>query len=570
MTKYSKKPRPEDFGLKESEVNLIESMLKENKKANEINETVKKKINRIWTCSVIGYVIFFIIFWCNSEQNKSLAAFFVITLIWFGFTIGLHFRCSYKETAHVHHINPVGYEKFVNYIKALEQYKKDEELANKIAQQHLIYKTEITTKSVDTKLQAKTSSPIKQKSTTKTLEDKIAEKNPLSQPQTPIEKNVGKTFIPGMVIKHPTFGEGTIKTTKEDGKELRIYFTDSASYKLILSSLVELDIIYTPPQKSALSDLTKINKSTTKPVAKEPEKTKKEPEPIVKVYEKANIKLTQIQNDIFDEMINISKKYCLDLGIDERDSLVGVGLVNQEKLRFYILKRNSKVYVRFANSPRYIPLSKRSMPELYSLTKDINEEFEKDPDRYLLPRYQSRKVAEEKAALAKQQEEQKQLETVSAIPATKDIFTVDADTYDDTTKEAVISTEEEQVTSDIDYDKDIFRIVNTTLEKFISTKQEKSSYVIPQGVETIGESAFAENSILYDLTIPNSVTSIKDKAFYNSRKLRMLTLPSSIKEIGKNVFDGCCNLETLFVETKAVRKLLVDLPKSIEIVCLEF
>ena len=49
-----------------------------------------------------------------------------------------------------------------------------------------------------------------------------------------------------------------------------------------------------------------------------------------------------------------------------------------------------------------------------------------------------------------------------------------------------------------------------------------------------------------------------------------VALPGSIEQIGTNVFSGCDNLETLFVETKAVRKLLKDVPKSIEIVCLEF
>lgn len=72
------------------------------------------------------------------------------------------------------------------------------------------------------------------------------------------------------------------------------------------------------------------------------------------------------------------------------------------------------------------------------------------------------------------------------------------------------------------------------------------------------------------LTIPETVTKIGNNTFKDCVKLRDLVLPGSIKEIGSHAFDGCENLETIFCNTKAVKKLLVDLPKHIEIVCLEF
>ena len=68
----------------------------------------------------------------------------------------------------------------------------------------------------------------------------------------------------------------------------------------------------------------------------------------------------------------------------------------------------------------------------------------------------------------------------------------------------------------------------------------------------------------------STITKIGNNAFKNCSKLRDLVLPGSIKEIGSNAFDGCDNLETIFCNTKAVKKLLIDLPKHIEIVCLEF
>lgn len=101
-------------------------------------------------------------------------------------------------------------------------------------------------------------------------------------------------------------------------------------------------------------------------------------------------------------------------------------------------------------------------------------------------------------------------------------------------------------------------------------KKLKSSYDIPNGVTEIADNAFADNADVYNLTIPETVTKIGNNAFKDCVKLRDLVLPGSIKEIGSHAFDGCENLETIFCNTKAVKKLLVDLPKHIEIVCLEF
>jgi hypothetical protein len=61
-----------------------------------------------------------------------------------------------------------------------------------------------------------------------------------------------------------------------------------------------------------------------------------------------------------------------------------------------------------------------------------------------------------------------------------------------------------------------------------------NSYTIPNGVTTIGESAFSSPS-LTSVTIPNSVTTIGDYAFWGT-KLTNVTIPNSVTSIGGNAF----------------------------------
>ena len=72
-----------------------------------------------------------------------------------------------------------------------------------------------------------------------------------------------------------------------------------------------------------------------------------------------------------------------------------------------------------------------------------------------------------------------------------------------------------------------------------------SSITIPNGVTTIGKTAFCTCTSLSSINIPNSVTSIGDMAFNNCSSLVSVTLGNGITSIGNNVFENCSSLTSI-------------------------
>ena len=70
------------------------------------------------------------------------------------------------------------------------------------------------------------------------------------------------------------------------------------------------------------------------------------------------------------------------------------------------------------------------------------------------------------------------------------------------------------------------------------------SYVIPDGIQTIGGRAFYFNDSLSSVTIPDSVTSIEYGAFSNSA-LTSITIPDSVVSIGYEAFYACTRLASI-------------------------
>lgn len=76
--------------------------------------------------------------------------------------------------------------------------------------------------------------------------------------------------------------------------------------------------------------------------------------------------------------------------------------------------------------------------------------------------------------------------------------------------------------------------------------------VIPEGIETIGDSAFERVKTLTHVTIPKSVTEIRGYAFESCENLSTVNLQKGIQTIGYGAFTECVGLTNLiFCGTKA-------------------
>ena len=74
-----------------------------------------------------------------------------------------------------------------------------------------------------------------------------------------------------------------------------------------------------------------------------------------------------------------------------------------------------------------------------------------------------------------------------------------------------------------------------------------TSYVIPDYVTSIGDSAFSDCSSLFDIVIPDSVNSIGNDAFWCCSSLRSVVISDSVTSIGGGAFLGCSDLADIVI-----------------------
>ena len=74
-----------------------------------------------------------------------------------------------------------------------------------------------------------------------------------------------------------------------------------------------------------------------------------------------------------------------------------------------------------------------------------------------------------------------------------------------------------------------------------------TSITIPDSVTSIGSGAFEGCTGLTSITIPDSVTSIGDTAFYKCTGLTSITIPDSVTSIGVSAFYGCTGLTSITI-----------------------
>ena len=90
-----------------------------------------------------------------------------------------------------------------------------------------------------------------------------------------------------------------------------------------------------------------------------------------------------------------------------------------------------------------------------------------------------------------------------------------------------------------------------TVKRYVGSETEVT---VPDGVDSIGDSAFHRCTGISNIVIPDSVVSIGDSAFYGCTGLTKLALPQGLKEIGGNAFLGCEGLS------------YIDIPDGVETV----
>jgi len=74
---------------------------------------------------------------------------------------------------------------------------------------------------------------------------------------------------------------------------------------------------------------------------------------------------------------------------------------------------------------------------------------------------------------------------------------------------------------------------------------KSKSYMIPDGVTTIGAHAFADCKELTSVTLPKSVTTIGEYAFIRCAGLTSIHFPDSVTSIGNLAFYGCIGLTSV-------------------------
>ena len=66
-----------------------------------------------------------------------------------------------------------------------------------------------------------------------------------------------------------------------------------------------------------------------------------------------------------------------------------------------------------------------------------------------------------------------------------------------------------------------------------------TSYTVPSNVQTIGASAFSQDTHLISITLPDSVKTIEYQAFFDCKALKSITLSDNLQSIGSSAFSGC-------------------------------
>ena len=81
-----------------------------------------------------------------------------------------------------------------------------------------------------------------------------------------------------------------------------------------------------------------------------------------------------------------------------------------------------------------------------------------------------------------------------------------------------------------------------------SREIKNGTFIIPEGINVIGDRAFYNCPELTTVIIPETVTKIENKAFTNCTNLINIQLPNNLTYIGDEAFKSCDHLENLIIK----------------------
>ena len=112
------------------------------------------------------------------------------------------------------------------------------------------------------------------------------------------------------------------------------------------------------------------------------------------------------------------------------------------------------------------------------------------------------------------------------------------------------------------YNKDI------TLLIYYPTKKQDTSFVVPNGIESISTGSFAKNEKLKTLIISEGVKCIEDRTFISCSGLKSITVPDSVETIGNFAFRYCWRLKKIIISdsVKTIGDFAFDCCSDLEIV----
>ncbi|MBO6081850.1 MAG: leucine-rich repeat protein [Bacteroidales bacterium] len=93
----------------------------------------------------------------------------------------------------------------------------------------------------------------------------------------------------------------------------------------------------------------------------------------------------------------------------------------------------------------------------------------------------------------------------------------------------------------------------TVLAAALGSIEEGATIVIPDGIESIDDYAFAGCKNLTEVIIPGSVKSIGRYAFYECSNLTEVSIPESVESIGASAFEDCEELLSINIPSRIKR-----------------